>query len=106
MLLFVMLKGAVPVTLDQTVAFGTLEVFAYHLADHFLERDPGFPAELGLGIAGVAQQRLDFSGAEVTWVHLHNAVAILVIAFLVNAFTLPRHVDVELGGGSFHKLAY
>src|SRR5512138_1434963 len=47
--LLVVVHGLVAVLLDEFVALGGLEILAHHLADQFVERDPGRPAELGLG---------------------------------------------------------
>src|SRR6266550_3110636 len=48
---------------------GSGEVVLHHLADHFLEGDPGAPAQPGPRLAGVASQVRYLRGTEVRLVH-------------------------------------
>ena len=114
--LFVVIHGLVAVLLHQFVAFGGLQVLAHHLGHQFVEADLRRPAQLVLGLAGVAQQGLDFGGAEVARVDGDDAAAPLSpalslggrgrneVALLVDALAFPADCHAELLGGGVDEV--
>ena len=105
--------------LHQFVALGGLEVLAHHLADQLVEADPWRPAELGLGLAWVAQQGFDFGGAEVARVDGNDALAPLSpspspargrggdeVALLVDALAFPADGHAEFLGCGVDEVAH
>src|SRR5947207_10569923 len=90
--------------LDQFVALRQLEILAHHLADEFAEGGARHPAELFLGLGGVAQQRLDFGRTEVARIYRDQAFAVVgVEALLVHAAAFPANPDADLGGGDLDE---
>src|SRR5690606_10861056 len=76
-------RNIVPVLLEQGVTAGDLQVFIDHLGAHLLHADLRRPAQLLLGLARIAQQRLDFRRTEVARIDAHDDVAFLQCRRLV-----------------------
>src|SRR3954466_8517783 len=80
--------GIVAVLLHELVALGGLQVLAHHLAHELGELDPRLPAQLRARLGGVAEEGLDFRRAEIARVDRDDALAALVVAFLLHALAL------------------
>lgn len=77
----------------------------------------GRPAELRLGLGGIAEQGFDLGGAEIAWVDAYDHIANrqrgrrialnrLDDAYLIQPFALEPKADAQLGGGPFDELAH
>ena len=59
---------------------GQLEVAVDHHLDELLERHPRRPAELRVGLRGIAEEEIDLGGAEVTRVDRDDALLSLALS--------------------------
>ena len=90
---------AVIVAALERLALDGLEVLADHLLDEVEEVDPWLPAELGLGLLGVAQQEVDLGGTEVLGIDAdEDALGVLgVDADLLDGALLAAPLDGDAG---------
>src|SRR5262245_37631579 len=58
----------VPLRLERDL----LDIRIHHLANQFLETDGVPPAETLLGLSRIAEQNIDFSGPEISWVDFNQ----------------------------------
>lgn len=65
----------IAVGLKQRMALCLFEVGGDHLATHLLDGDLGRPPQFLFRPARVAEERLDFRRAEVTWIDANDGVA-------------------------------
>lgn len=91
--------AAVVVAALERLALDGLEVLADHLLDEVEEVDPWLPAELGLGLLGVAQQEVDLGGTEVLGIDAdEDALGVLgVDADLLDGALLAAPLDGDAG---------
>src|ERR1700739_2696852 len=83
------------------------EVSRYHLLDQLREARLRFPAELLARLAGVADQKIDFSGTEIHGIDGHHGLAgFCVDAGLLDALAAPFDAAADLREGEFDKLAH
>ena len=70
-----MIRRAVAGISDHGIAAGEREVGLHHFAHEIRERRARDPAELGLGLGRIAEQGVDFRGAEIAWIDRDDALA-------------------------------
>mmetsp|Transcript_14834 Transcript_14834/g.30585 ORF Transcript_14834/g.30585 Transcript_14834/m.30585 type:complete len:350 (-) Transcript_14834:231-1280(-) len=84
-----------------------LEIHFNHLLDQVREGSAGDPSQLVLGLGGVSQQEIDFSGTEVTGVNLDQDTR-FIGGINTNFFdgsggSLPFNLSVDHGKGSLDE---
>src|SRR5260370_35194466 len=101
---------------DERVAPGNLEVGPHHFLHQRLERGRRTPAELLMRLCRIAEQRFDFAGTELAWIHpdddvprIHTRLTsfdALDDADLVDAAAFKAHGDAQLRGSVLHEFAH
>src|SRR5258706_6016202 len=82
-------------------------IFLDHWPHEFLEFHFRSPAQPLMGLAGVAQERLDLGGAEVAGVDLdQHSTALLLDADLVDSSSLPGNLQVDMRKRVLDKFAH
>ena len=61
--------------LEQRMALGNSKISGDHLSTHFFDDDFRHPAQFGLGLGRVTQQRLYFGRTEVARIDAHNDIS-------------------------------
>ena len=99
--------------LDELVPLGGFQVLPDHLGHQIGETGAGHPAQLGLGLGGVAQQGFHFGGPEVAGVHGDDGLAHLPvgrgageIALFVHARAFPADGHAQFPGGGIDEVPH
>ena len=88
------------------VTFGGGEIGFDHLRYKLVEAGAGCPAELALGLGGIAEEGFDLGGTEVAGVDGDDDVALLVGGLFVDAGAGPGEVEVEEFGAALDEVAH
>ena len=91
---------------DQLIFFSSPQVFACHFGDQFGKGRLWHPSQLFARHCRVAQKGFDFSWAEILFVDLHDATAILIVATFVDAASLPRDMEPNLMRRRVYEIAH